>query len=92
MRFESRRGQNEEKWEKNTFCNSKKTYFLYCVFLAGPLALHFEDALQGLRRRSYNILNHSIWGRIEKDLPKCSVIDRRSMMGRSTLLEYAVRV
>jgi hypothetical protein len=37
MRFESKRGQNKEKWEK--------TYFLYCSFLAGPLALHFKDDL-----------------------------------------------
>jgi hypothetical protein len=32
--------------KKNAFCNSKKTYFLYCsFFLAAPLALHFKDDL-----------------------------------------------
>jgi hypothetical protein len=27
-----------------------------------------------LTRRSFNILNHSKWKRIEEDLPKCSVL------------------
>jgi hypothetical protein len=31
---------------------------------------------RALRRCSYNILNHSKWGTIEKDLPKCSVIGK----------------
>jgi hypothetical protein len=61
-------GQNE----KNHVLQFEKTY--YCSSLASPLALHFKDDLQSLRRRSYNILNHSKWRRIEKDLPKCSVI------------------
>ncbi len=70
MRFESRRGQNE----KNCVLQFEKMYFLYCYLLAGLLVLHCKDDLQSLRRCSYNILNHSKWRRIEKDLPKCSVI------------------
>jgi hypothetical protein len=62
-----------KKTEKKHVLQLEKTYFLYC-FLGAPLALHFKDDLQSLRRRSYNILNHSKWRRIEKDLPKCSVI------------------
>jgi hypothetical protein len=34
-----------------------------------------------LRRRSYNILNHSKSRKIEKNLPKCSVIGKLLMMG-----------
>jgi hypothetical protein len=34
-----------KKNEKKVFCNFKKTYFLYCYFLAAPLALHFKDDL-----------------------------------------------
>jgi hypothetical protein len=49
-------------------------YFLYCSFVAGSLAFHFKDDSWSLRRHSYNILNHSKWRRIEKDLPKCSVM------------------
>jgi hypothetical protein len=46
MRFESRRGQNEEKWKKKRSSQFEKTYFLYCSsFLGGPLALHFKDDL-----------------------------------------------
>ncbi len=45
MSFESKRGQNEEKWKNNAICNLKKTYFLYYSFLASYLALHFKDDL-----------------------------------------------
>jgi hypothetical protein len=45
MRFESRSGKNEEKLKINVFCNLKKHIFLYCSFLAGPLALHIRDDL-----------------------------------------------
>jgi hypothetical protein len=55
MKFGSKRGQNEEKCA----LQFEKTYFLYCSFLAGLLALHFKDDLESLRRHSYNILNHS---------------------------------
>jgi len=41
--------------------------------------------LYSLQRCSYNISNHSKWRRIEKDLPKCLVIGRQSMMGQYTL-------
>jgi len=41
--------------------------------------VHFKDDLESLRRRFYNILNHSKWRKIEKDMPKCSVI--RLMFG-----------
>jgi hypothetical protein len=40
MRFESKRGQNEEKWKKNAICNLKKR-----IFFTGSLALHFKDDL-----------------------------------------------
>jgi hypothetical protein len=52
--------------------------------LAGRLALHFKDDLYSLRRRSYK--NHSKWRKFEKDLPKCSVIGRRLVMGQFTLI------
>jgi hypothetical protein len=45
MRFESKRGQNEEKRKKLHFAIRKKTYFFYCSFSAGPLAFHFQDDL-----------------------------------------------
>jgi hypothetical protein len=67
--------------KKRVFCNLKKTYFLYSSFVARPLALHFKVDLCSLRRCSYNILNHSKWRTIEKELPKCSVIGRQSVMG-----------
>jgi hypothetical protein len=60
MRFESRRVQNGKKRS----LQFEKTYFLYYSFLAGALALHFKDDLWSLRRRSYDILNHSKWRRI----------------------------
>jgi hypothetical protein len=44
MRFESKRGQNEEKNKINAFYNLK-FFFLYFFFLAGHLALHFKDDL-----------------------------------------------
>jgi hypothetical protein len=52
----------------------KKCIFFTALLLAVPLALHYKGDLQSLRRHSYNILNHSKWRRIEKDLPKYSVI------------------
>jgi formate hydrogenlyase subunit 4 len=42
--FESRRDQNEQKWKKHIL-QFVETYFLYNVFLVGPLALHFKDDL-----------------------------------------------
>jgi hypothetical protein len=44
MRFESRRGQNEEERKKHIL-QFVKMYFLYCPFLTGSLALHFKDDL-----------------------------------------------
>jgi hypothetical protein len=86
MRFESRKGQNEEKWKKkNAFYNWKKRIFFTALFLHGSLALHLKYDSWSLRRCSYNILNHSKWRRIDKDLPKCSIIGRQSAMGWFTL-------
>jgi hypothetical protein len=45
MSSKNMRGQNEEKWKEKTHFAIKKTYFIYCSFLAGPLALHFKDDL-----------------------------------------------
>ncbi len=70
--------------KKKLILQFKKMYFLYCSFLAGRLALHFKDDLYSLRRRSYK--NHSKWRKFEKDLPKCSVIGRRLVMGQFTLI------
>ncbi len=45
MRFESKRGQNEEKLKKRVL---QFNFFVFCVlqlFLADPLALHFKDEL-----------------------------------------------
>ncbi len=60
--------------KKIAFYELKKRLFFYCSFLAAPLALHFKDDLESLKRCFYNIFNHSKWRRIEKDLPECSVI------------------
>jgi hypothetical protein len=49
MRFESRRGQNEEFFKKKHVLQFEKMYFLYISFLASPLALHFKDDLLSLR-------------------------------------------
>jgi hypothetical protein len=38
-------GQNEIKWNKSTFFNSKKCIFFYHSFLAGSLGVHFKDDL-----------------------------------------------
>ncbi len=71
--------------KKCTFQFEKIHFFCYS-FLAGPLALHFKDNLQSLKRCSYNILNRSKWRRIEKDLLKCLVIGKQLLMGQFTLL------
>jgi len=63
-------GVNMKKFFENVFCNFLKRIFFNCSFLAAPLALHFQDDLYSLRRRSYNILNNSRWRTIDKDLPK----------------------
>jgi hypothetical protein len=60
--------------EKKDVLLFDKAYFLYC-----SLGFPFKDDLYRLRRRSYNILNHSKWRRIEKDLAK------RPVIGISTL-------
>jgi hypothetical protein len=44
MKFENKRGQNEEKWKKRVL-QFEKAYFLYYSFLAAPSALHFQDDL-----------------------------------------------
>jgi len=44
MMFESRRGQNERKLIKHIL-QFVEMYFLYNVFLVGPLAFHFKDDL-----------------------------------------------
>jgi hypothetical protein len=33
------------EWGKNHVLQFEKMYFLYCSFLAAPLALHFKDDL-----------------------------------------------
>jgi hypothetical protein len=43
MKLESRRGQNEEELKKKRILQFEKPYLFYCSFLAGPLALHFQD-------------------------------------------------
>jgi len=50
MRFESRRGQNEVLKKKHLLQSEKKNY---SNLLASPLALHFKDDLQSLKRCSY---------------------------------------
>jgi hypothetical protein len=39
------RGVKMKKNEKKSVLQFKKTYFLYCFFLAAPLALHLKDDL-----------------------------------------------
>jgi hypothetical protein len=63
-----------KKNEKKCVLQFEKNYFLYWSFLAAPSTLHFQDDWQSLRRCLYNILNHSKWKTIERDLPKCLVI------------------
>jgi hypothetical protein len=45
MRYLNIRGIKMKKNEKNHILQFKKTYFLHCSFLAGPLALHLKDDL-----------------------------------------------
>jgi hypothetical protein len=52
-------GVKMKKNEKKKHFALKKTYFPYFLVWTGHLALHFKDGLDSLRRRSYNILNHS---------------------------------
>jgi hypothetical protein len=66
-------GRVKMKNEKKRVLQFVKTYIFLLFFLAAPLALHFKDDLWSLRRHPYNILNHSKWRRIEKDLSKFSV-------------------
>jgi hypothetical protein len=73
-----------KKIKKTGFAIPKNIISLL-LFLAGPLAFHFKEDMYSLRRCSYESLNRAKWRRIEKDLPNCSVIGRRSVMGRSTL-------
>jgi hypothetical protein len=62
MRFESKRCQNEENVKKTHFAIRENVFFfLLLFFLAGPSILHFKDALESLRRCSYNILNHPVY-------------------------------
>jgi hypothetical protein len=70
----NKKWEQEETNEKKLLLQFDKTYFLYCSFLTALLAFHFKGELYSLKRRSCNILNHSKWRRIEKDLPKCPVI------------------
>jgi hypothetical protein len=60
--------------EETCLLQFDKTYYLYCSFFTALLAFHFEGVLYSLKRHSYNILNHSKWRRIEKDLSKCPVL------------------
>jgi hypothetical protein len=76
---------------KKTCFAIRKNIFSLLLFLAGALALHFKDDLQSLRRCSHNILNHSKWRRIEKDLPKCLIEGRWLMMGRFTLSQNTMK-
>jgi len=43
MRAKSKRAENEKKMKH--ILQFEQIYFLYCVFLAGPLALHLKDDL-----------------------------------------------
>ncbi len=63
------------------FCSLKQHIFFTALLWLVPWALHFKVDLYGLRRCSYNILNHSKWRTIEKDLPKCLVIGKQLVMG-----------
>jgi hypothetical protein len=74
------------KWKKTHFAIWKK-----CIFFTSILWLVLRLCISKMIFRAwkgapYNILNHSKWRRIEKDLPKCSIISKRSMMGWSTIL------
>jgi hypothetical protein len=57
-------GVKMKKNEKNTCFVIPKNVFSFLLFLGWS----FGFALQ--RRHSCNILNHSKWRRVEKDLPK----------------------
>jgi hypothetical protein len=79
MRFETKRAQNEKKkcfaiW-KNLF-----SLWLFCG-LSLWLCISKLICIACLRRCSYNILIHSKRRTIEKDLQKCLVIGKQSMMG-----------
>jgi hypothetical protein len=67
------------------FYNLKKVFSLLLIF-GWFVDFAFQRRFVNLEKGfSYNILNHSKWRKFEKDLPKCSVIDRRSVMGQFTL-------
>jgi hypothetical protein len=59
MRFESKKGQHEKNEEKHVLQLEKNIFSLLLFFCHTPVALHFQGDLKGLRRHSYNILNHS---------------------------------
>jgi hypothetical protein len=76
--------------KKTVFCNSKK-----CIFFTAIFWLVFWFCISKMICRAWEgapitFLNHSKWRRIEKDLPKCLVIGRWSMMGRFTLRDFRV--
>jgi hypothetical protein len=82
MRFESRKDQNERKCVLQIL----KMYFYFYFFLLVIWLCISKMICKALRRHSCNILNHSKWRRIEKDLSKCLVLCWWwSMMGRFTL-------
>ncbi len=51
MRFESRRGQNEENWKEMRFAIQKNVFSLL-LFLAGCLALCLKDVFYNLKKRN----------------------------------------
>jgi hypothetical protein len=73
--MENKRGRREKKKKSVT----SKSLFLFLLFYNYSFASAIQRRIEKLKLRSHNILNHSKWRRIEKDLPKCSV------MGFSTL-------
>jgi hypothetical protein len=74
MKFESKRSRNEEFFFLMCFTIPKNVFSLQ-LFLGWSLGFAFSKMIcKAFRRLSYT--NDSKWRRIEKDLPKCSVIGR----------------
>jgi hypothetical protein len=86
MRFENRNGSKENK-KKNTLWKVKILFFIIVIF---SLLLFISTSKMISRawgnKRSHNILNHSKWSTYVEDINKCLIIDRRLVMGQSTLV------
>jgi hypothetical protein len=75
MRFESKKGSNEEKWKKKKrVLGFEKNIFSLLLFFAPSFDFAFQRWFRELEKV---LLWHFKWRRIQKDVPKCSVIGKK---------------